>query len=388
MRWVLASCAALLAFGCGGIRDVGPVLAPGQTAVVYNAVELGLLDSVYLVVARVDGEVVHRDYDNDRGVRLAAGRHELAIRFYSEGLITSPRGDAECSLVLDAAAGAEYYLEGRAEGARWSADVRSSDGTLALPCVFADGGEQGAIRDGSLQVVLSAHPATSPARPAPTGGEEQGLAEATPVAAEAEDSAAAVVASPLVAKPAAAAPAAVVAAGATSGAVVSAAAESDREKPRAQTEVQTAAIAAAPADISGETAVGGGAAAIIGGRGRGGCGSGTFRVAAVDGETLLLSGNERVRLIGVRAFDPSGIERDLAPVVGRCVRIELDDALAPVGHRDREGRLMAYVFLVGESFLNEQVIRDGVAKVDTRRRFRYMGRLLAAQSAADRSPRD
>lgn len=98
----------------------------------------------------------------------------------------------------------------------------------------------------------------------------------------------------------------------------------------------------------------------------------------VDGDTLLLDGNERVRLIGVNtpeSVDPrrpveafgkeaAAFTRRLAE--GRRVRLELGDE-----SRDRYGRTLAFVYLEDGTFLNAEIIRQGYGHAFTRYPFRY-----------------
>jgi micrococcal nuclease len=85
----------------------------------------------------------------------------------------------------------------------------------------------------------------------------------------------------------------------------------------------------------------------------------------VDGDTLVLVGGERVRLIGVdtpetvhprRPVEPLGPEASQFTkqmVEGKAVRLEFDKE-----RRDRYGRLLAYVYVDGV-MLNEELIRAG-----------------------------
>jgi len=342
--------------GCGSVRDISPGIPQSESLTVFNALDVGFTSSAYFVVARVDGKTVHRNFDRDRGLRMAAGAHSLAVRFYTEGFASSPRGAAECEVGFSGAAGHNYYLEGKAEGARWVATVYSEDGSESWPCWFAGAARSGAIEGGELRLTASAAPqsataieVTAPAVPAPAA------VTAAPAAAGAPPGHPAGAAVAVKQPPAAAR--------ATAGAGFAS---------------EGAAGGAAPNVSSGGVAGG-----IVGSRGRGGCPAGRFRIASIAGEDIRLSGNETVRLLGVRVLDPVAFAAYLAPLVDRCVRIELDDAFARVGHHDREGRLFAYVFLVGEKFVNEDVIRQGLARVDTRARFRYLSTLLEAQSGAD-----
>ena len=106
----------------------------------------------------------------------------------------------------------------------------------------------------------------------------------------------------------------------------------------------------------------------------------------VDGDTLLLTNGERVRLIGIDAPEskPNSraekqIERegkDLKTIIsmgkratkfveglvkpGEQVRIEFD-----VEKRDRYGRLLGYVYLSDGRMLNEEIVREGYASLLT-----------------------
>ena len=91
----------------------------------------------------------------------------------------------------------------------------------------------------------------------------------------------------------------------------------------------------------------------------------------VDGDTLLLGTGERVRLIGV---DTPETKRPNTPVEyfgkeasaftkrlaeGKRIRLEYDQANAHLGHKDRYGRTLAYVFLDDATLLNAEIIRQG-----------------------------
>jgi micrococcal nuclease len=118
-----------------------------------------------------------------------------------------------------------------------------------------------------------------------------------------------------------------------------------------------------------------------------GCAGGTFRVGQVDASgTVILLGSERVRLIGVRIEDggpPNGEEGfALTSVEGACVKLRFDDANRVAGHRDHQGRLLAYVFLSDGTFVNLELIRAGLAKPLVTARYEYLGDFMAAQSEA------
>lgn len=137
-----------------------------------------------------------------------------------------------------------------------------------------------------------------------------------------------------------------------------------------------------------------------------------IRVARViDGDTYELSTGERVRLIGVdtpEKHSSAKLQRDaertgqdqatirhlgtLASehatklVLNRVVELEFDEANAARGHRDRYGRLLAYVWVVENgqrSFMvNRQLILDGYANAYTRYPFRYLDDFRDAEREA------
>lgn len=85
-----------------------------------------------------------------------------------------------------------------------------------------------------------------------------------------------------------------------------------------------------------------------------------YRVARVEfGETLILEGGERVRLLGVEplraARENNWLERT---TTGEAIRLEFDR------HRlDASGALLAYVF-AGDVFINAEFIRAGLGRID------------------------
>lgn len=96
-------------------------------------------------------------------------------------------------------------------------------------------------------------------------------------------------------------------------------------------------------------------------------------VRAVDGDTLVLDGQERLRLLGIDAPETEGTRRKGGAqcfgsearahvrerVVGRRVRLEFE----PGETRDRYGRTLAWVRLDDGTLLNESLVRDGYARV-------------------------
>ena len=112
-------------------------------------------------------------------------------------------------------------------------------------------------------------------------------------------------------------------------------------------------------------------------------------VRVVDGDTILLDGDERIRLIGAdtpESVDPrrpvqhfgkeaAAFTRRLAE--GRRVRLEYDQA-----RRDRYGRTLAYVYLEDDTFLNAEIIRQGYGHAYTRFPFRYSDDFRSYERAA------
>lgn len=105
----------------------------------------------------------------------------------------------------------------------------------------------------------------------------------------------------------------------------------------------------------------------------------------IDGDTIRVSGGERVRYIGIDAPEMQPVEawaeaataanREL--VEGRTVRLELD-----VQERDRYGRVLAYVWVDGR-LVNEELVRLGCARASTYPpNVRHQERLLAAEREA------
>jgi len=102
-------------------------------------------------------------------------------------------------------------------------------------------------------------------------------------------------------------------------------------------------------------------------------------IRAVDGDTLILNGNETVRLIGVdtpETKDPRklvqyfgeeayGFTKSL--LEGKRVRLEYDQERI-----DKYGRTLAYVYLEDGTFLNAEIIKQGYGFAYTIYPFKYM----------------
>ena len=118
-----------------------------------------------------------------------------------------------------------------------------------------------------------------------------------------------------------------------------------------------------------------------------------FVERVIDGDTLAVDGNQRVRLLGVdtpetvkpempvQPWGPEASEFAKRHVEGKMVRLEFDRE-----KHDRYNRVLAYVY-VGEWFLNEELIRAGLSPAVTKYPFRadMKQRFRAAEEQARRN---
>ncbi len=110
----------------------------------------------------------------------------------------------------------------------------------------------------------------------------------------------------------------------------------------------------------------------------------------IDGDTLVLAGGARVRLLGI---DAPEMEKEGRPAEflahkskayltdltqGKMVRLEYDHL-----RYDHYGRLLAYLFLPDHTMVNVAVLRQGLARIYSHPpNVRYRDALLAAQTEA------
>jgi micrococcal nuclease len=98
-------------------------------------------------------------------------------------------------------------------------------------------------------------------------------------------------------------------------------------------------------------------------------GASWFKVRwVVDGDTIILNDGRRVRYIGIDAPETGYKERKAEPfanearaynvklVARKQVRLEFD-----IDRKDDYGRLLAYVFIKNETFVNRAIIKKGLA---------------------------
>jgi len=113
---------------------------------------------------------------------------------------------------------------------------------------------------------------------------------------------------------------------------------------------------------------------------------------AVDGDTILLVGGERVRLLGVNTpettspnkppepFGPEASAFTSQHVQGRQIRLEFD-----VERFDKYGRTLAYVY-IDELFLNEALIAEGLGRAQLQ--YPYRSDMKRRFAEAERSAKE
>lgn len=102
-------------------------------------------------------------------------------------------------------------------------------------------------------------------------------------------------------------------------------------------------------------------------------------IRVVDGDTIILDENERVRLIGVdtpetkdprkpvQYFGQKAYEFTRRLVEGKKVRLQYDWQ-----RKDTYGRTLAYVYQEDGTFLNAEIIKQGYGFAYTRFPFKYL----------------
>ena len=119
--------------------------------------------------------------------------------------------------------------------------------------------------------------------------------------------------------------------------------------------------------------------------------SDTFTVTrVVDGDTLLLSNGERVRLIGVdtpetvhptkpvQYFGKEASAFTKKEIEGQTIRLEYDQQ-----RQDKYGRTLAYVYRSSDDFfLNAEIIKQGYGHAYTRFPFKYLDEFRSYEKEA------
>ena len=109
-----------------------------------------------------------------------------------------------------------------------------------------------------------------------------------------------------------------------------------------------------------------------------------------DGDSIVLSGGERLRYLGIDAPEVAHKDKPGEPfgdeakafnkklVQGRWINLELTEQ-----QRDHYGRLLAFVFLEDGTFVNGELVRRGYAHLLRKQpKLRYWERLLSLQRRA------
>lgn len=120
---------------------------------------------------------------------------------------------------------------------------------------------------------------------------------------------------------------------------------------------------------------------------------GPYRVQrVVDGDTLLLANRVRVRLLGVDTPEITRSDRPPEPwglAAADFTRRRIGDHLVTLRfdreRRDPYDRVLAYVY-IGETCLNEELIRAGYSRAETR--YPYSTRMKQRFVAAEAEARD
>src|SRR4030043_1262577 len=114
----------------------------------------------------------------------------------------------------------------------------------------------------------------------------------------------------------------------------------------------------------------------------------------IDGDTLLLTNGEKVRLIGVDTPETKHPQKPVqrfgkeaylftrTMVEGKEVRLEFDWQ-----KRDRYGRLLAYVYLPDGTFLNAEIIKQGYGFAYTRFPFKFLEEFRSYEKEAKENKR-
>lgn len=108
-------------------------------------------------------------------------------------------------------------------------------------------------------------------------------------------------------------------------------------------------------------------------------------IRVVDGDTIVVSPNETVRLIGVDTPETVHPKKKVADcfgkeatrftreaVEGKTIRLVLDEVNTKRRHKDRYRRTLAYAYLEDGTMLNREIIRQGYAHAYTRFPFGYL----------------
>lgn len=95
-------------------------------------------------------------------------------------------------------------------------------------------------------------------------------------------------------------------------------------------------------------------------------------IRVVSGDTIVVDGGQYVRLLGVMLpEEPEQAQKARkflsSQLLGQEVEVETDGGNSVFGHKDKYGRLLAYVYRSSDNlFLNAALVKQGLAYVDSR----------------------
>jgi micrococcal nuclease len=107
-------------------------------------------------------------------------------------------------------------------------------------------------------------------------------------------------------------------------------------------------------------------------------------IRIIDGDTIVVSPNEKVRLIGVNTPETKDPKKPVEcfgrhaeqytrdAVEGKIIRLVLDKANFKRRHKDPYRRTLAYAYLEDGTMLNRELIRGGYAYAEIRFPFHYL----------------
>lgn len=112
-------------------------------------------------------------------------------------------------------------------------------------------------------------------------------------------------------------------------------------------------------------------------------------IRVIDGDTIVLEGNEKIRLIGVDTpetvhpnkpvehFGKEASEFTKRMVEGKQVRLEYDWQ-----RKDKYSRTLAYIYLENGTFLNLEIIKQGYGFAYTKYSFKFLEEFRQAEKEA------
>jgi micrococcal nuclease len=114
----------------------------------------------------------------------------------------------------------------------------------------------------------------------------------------------------------------------------------------------------------------------------------------IDGDTIVLSNGEKVRLIGVDTPETKHPQKpeeyyckEATAFTERMVNGKVVKLKHDVQQRDKYGRLLAYVYLMDGTFLNAEIIKQGYGHVYTKAPFKYLGQFRQYEQEAREAKR-